>query len=222
MPYFFDTNISIGYFFSWDPWHELTLEAFSKGQEMHWSNTVEIESYKKHKIILKKIKKFLLNINQKIKSTTSDILSKENILNMVKSSFKNDKDISKYVKGIHEIWSINDLNPNKEDKSKIINILYNTFLRFDSRVLFRRKKFKKFVKLHRVRVSYPDIVSKLHENAKNLNVECHYPDDTIVADAHHVSFNISDSLDFVTSDKNICKYAEGVTNLNSLIYLKDL
>jgi septum formation topological specificity factor MinE len=207
----------------WDPWHEKSLKSFTTNETLYWSKTVKDESKKKHLFFIKKYKNFLNKIIWELTfNSKSKLLNKQDILNIIMKYFHNDKNINNLKNSIKQIWNEHNLKENNENKELILSIFKNLIMGFEYLSENRRKQFEKLVILKNRDKNYPEVLNNLKNNAKKYKLKCHYPDDEIILDAHHISLLIKDYLNFLTSDKSITIYGKNMTNINSFIYLKDL
>lgn len=226
MDYFLDTCVEIGYVFCTDPWNEKSVTIFNDNDNLHYSNTVDIEFNKKYHEIYRENRNFLISLK--------DILNFEedkektltlNDLNHKSWQVQSNIDENKKEKIIETIWEFcksQHYQTNLGDtvcKLKTLLIYIDKFIRnFNGSILKRKNLFESKVMFHKRDDEYSEIYEKLEKN----NV--HYPDNDIVLDAHDLSLKKSIELEFITADKNmidnVYKIIE-LLNINKFHYLKD-
>lgn len=222
MSYFFDTNVCIGYVFSWDPWHDSSSTVFLEGKNLYWSDRVKKESKNKYRTFIRKYRTFIHKFISTIKNKTREELNKGECISEIEIVCPNDDYIQHLKNWVKNIWSNYNLNDYNEPKNKIINILNQVRLSFGDISNTRKSKFERFVMEKNRDVEYPEIKQALHLKAIQNDYSIHIPDDLILLDAHHLCVNEIPDLEFVTSDKEFCKCAKGETAMgDNISYLKE-
>ena len=216
-PYFFDTNVLIGYCYCYDPQHKNAQKIFHKEKSTHhWSTNVECEfneiyQEKQNKItdLITKLVGKLTNLLLKLKDDHKKEINEGNkkikpskntknlkfLLSQSYSIVIEDFDIKSRKKIIETIWKNARLG-SKEPINKIILILEKFESIFYLLVGKNRKKMmKKLNDLHKREILYPECENIL-------------PLDGI------------DQLEGAGGDMSICLDAHDLVNKKPFLYLK--
>lgn len=208
---FVDTNVSIGFIFSIDPLNNKSISVFNEYDNIFWSKCVKKESVKVFKNKRQILTKFFKDLLNNLSHDDFNEFTVDDLENHVLMNYPPNKNSKQILSSITKFWD-NYVKESFPTYDSFINSI--TQCLFDLRISTynRKTEWESVVLLTKMRCKkYIDLKNKL----KSFKV--HFPDDSIVLDAHDHNLRNDYDLDFITFDSDCC---EAVSNIEGFSFNK--
>ncbi|RAP51855.1 MAG: hypothetical protein BZ137_09575 [Methanosphaera sp. rholeuAM130] len=206
---FIDTNVSIAYVFSFDPFNDSSNIIFEEYDVITWSNLVKKEFKKVFKRKQKEIIDLFSFLFGFVEKSNMEFFNNHDLIRtgINDELFKdNYADIKTAIHFFWQKYSFGDLVL----KNDLLNAINSYLHDFNIESFNRRHNWLNNVNLSKKRVDgYENI------NHKLLALGVHEPDNQIILDAHDYNMDLKKTVDFITFDR-LCY--ESVLSVNELMF----
>ncbi len=205
---FVDTNVSIAFMFSIDPFNNKAMSIFREYKHIFWSKCVKDESEKVFKNKQKLLIKFFKDLSNNLKPEDFQDFTYNDLKRYFYRNYPKNRKREQISSSLEKFWSkyVDERSPNYDS---FINAVNKCLSDLKISTYHRKEEWESTVFLSESRTEiYPEIKNKL-----NL-FKVHSPDDKIILDAHDHNLRNEYRLDFITFDRHCCDAASRIEDFS--------